>query len=247
MVSLLSRDEENEQRNPSAVLRIRFHCVLVLIRRFSYFRLNMKMPVEWMQGKTRLKHLAFVVAIKDEIFTKKKDERTKDSRENERITKIWNYEKLSRKNSWRHIISFSHFSIPFFPSCFLTSHSDFILINIRCRQPSVRRIDEGKEQKTSIQTHKYTQWANRKTTASDSIIIRHMEQREPSHAQVLMSIVILLVIIDDCNFSPDDLFDSVIFAVDFLLSFHNCIDFGWFISWKCYGTSVVCCTSLILP
>ena len=42
----VSRDEENEQRNASAVLRIRFHCVLVLIRRFSYFRLNMKMPAE---------------------------------------------------------------------------------------------------------------------------------------------------------------------------------------------------------
>lgn len=145
--------------------------------------------------------------------------------------KLWKI--VDEKDSWRQFISFSYFCSLFLPlSLSSSNHLDLILTSI-CRV-----YQRGKTK--LIYTHTHTliaQWENRKTTANDSIIIRHMEQREEqSRAQVLMSIVIRLVI--QLQFISD-LFDSVIFAVDFPLSFHNCIVFGSFISWKCDGTECV--------
>lgn len=87
-----------------------------------------------------------------------------------------------------------------------------------------------------------TQWANRKTTASNSIIIRQMEQRAISKP-VLMSIVILLVIIDDCNFSPVPMwFGNICCRFSIVIRIVASI---WIIYFLEIGGEY--CTSLILP
>lgn len=70
-------------------------------------------------------------------------------------------------------------------------------------------------EKTHRNAHTHNEQTEKQLQAIQ-IIIRHIEQRAISKP-VLMSIVILLVIIDECNFFPllRSVFDSVIFAVDF--------------------------------